>query len=140
MSITSPPTGACPERVTSPAAEVGPTTVAGSTEMLKIDGGLIVSVAVSETNPSVPVMAASVIAAAATVLTVNVAEVLPAAMKTLAGTIVKVLLLFSLTASPPFVAGPVRIAVPVDEDPPVRLLGFREIESRAGGVTVRIAL
>ena len=78
----------------------------------------------------------------ALVLTVNVALVAPAATVTLAGTrATVVLLLESATCAPPAGAGPLNVTVPVDEFPPVTLVGFNASEASVGaggaaGVTV----
>lgn len=78
------------------------------------------------------------------VVTVNVAEVLPAATVTLVGTVATdVLLLARVTTAPPVGAAPVRVTVPVDGLPPVTLVGFSdtdEAEIVTGAVTVRVAL
>ena len=83
-------------------------------------------------------MVTGVDAATALVLTVNVALVAPAATVTLEGTrAVVVLLLESATCAPPEGAGPLSVTVPVEEFPPVTLVGFSEIEERetaTGGV------
>ena len=62
------------------------------------------------------------------VLTVNVALLAPAATVTLAGTIAAaVLSLIRETAAPPVGAGPLRVTVPVEGDPPVTLIGLSAI-------------
>ena len=65
--------------------------------------------------------------ATALVLTANIALVAPAATVTLEGTLAAfVLLLKSATCAPPDGAGPLSVTVPVDEFPPVTLVGFSE--------------
>ena len=72
----------------------------------------------------------------ALVLTVNVALVAPAATVTLDGTrAAVVLLLDNATDAPPAGAAPLNVTVPVDEFPPVTLVGFSasELSVTAGG-------
>jgi hypothetical protein len=70
-------------------------------------------------------------AATALALTVNVALVAPAAIVTLEGTLAAaVSLLESVTIAPPAGAPPLRVTVPVEEFPPVTLVGFSESEER----------
>ena len=70
-------------------------------------------------------------AATALVLTVNVALVAPAATVTLDGTLATVVLLLeSVTTAPPDGAAPLSVTVPVEEFPPVTLVGFTETEER----------
>jgi len=67
-------------------------------------------------------------------LTVNVALVAPAATVTLEGTVAAaVLLLESATCAPPAGASPLSVTVPVEELPPVTLVGFSPSEARLGG-------
>jgi len=67
------------------------------------------------------------------VLTVNVALLAPAATVTLAGTVAAVVLsLDRETAAPPLAAGPLRVSVPVEGDPPVTLIVFSAIEESVG--------
>ena len=67
------------------------------------------------------------------VLTVNVALLAPAATVTLAGTVAAVVLsLDRETAAPPLGAGPLKVTVPVEGDPPVTLIGFSAIEESVG--------
>src|SRR5882762_1225302 len=68
--------------------------------------------------------------ATALVLTVNVALVAPAGTGTLEGTLAAPLLLESATCAPPAGAGPLNVTVPVEEFPPVTLLGFSESDER----------
>jgi hypothetical protein len=67
----------------------------------------------------------------ALVLTVNVALVAPAATVMLEGTVATdVSLLESATCVPPDGAGPLSVTVPVDESPPVMVVGFSDSEER----------
>lgn len=74
-------------------------------------------------------------------LTVNVALVAPAATVTLAGVLATVVLLLdSVTTAPPAGAAPLSVTVPVEEFPPVTLVGFsvsdaRVADAAAGGDT-----
>ena len=83
-------------------------------------------------------------AATELVVTVKVAEVEPPETVTLAGTwAAVVLLLDSATLAPPVGAAPLSVTVPVDEAPPVTLVGFRETEESdtvAAGFTVSVAV
>jgi len=86
-------------------------------------------------------MVTEVDAVTALVATVNVALVAPAATVTLAGVLATVVLLLeSVTVAPPDGAAAVKVTVPVDEFPPVTLVGFRVSEERVArggtGVTV----
>ena len=73
-------------------------------------------------------------AATALVLTVNVALVAPAATVTLDGTLAAVVLLLeSATGAPPAGAAPLSVTVPVEEFPPLTLVGFSATEERVGG-------
>src|SRR6266436_7127590 len=68
--------------------------------------------------------------ATALVLTTNGALVAPAAIVTLGGTLAAPLLLESITGAPPVGAGPLNVTVPVEEFPPVTLVGFSASEER----------
>ena len=70
---------------------------------------------------------------------VKVAEVVPAATSTLAGTVTAGFPLRSVTVAPLVGAGPVKETVPVEERPPTRLLGVKETEVSTGGLMVRVA-
>jgi hypothetical protein len=74
-------------------------------------------------------------------VSVKVAVVAPAETVTLAGTVATgVLLLTSVTITPPVGAGPLNVAVPVEDTPPTRLAGLKKIDESAGGFTVRVAV
>ena len=68
-------------------------------------------------------------AATALVLTVNAALVAPAGTVTLEGTLATVVLLLeSVIVAPPVGAAPLNVTVPVEEFPPVTLVGLSETE------------
>jgi len=62
------------------------------------------------------------------VVTVNVHVVLPAGTVTVSGTVAAVLLLEASTTTPPAPAGPLRVTVPADVEPPPTVVGLRLIE------------
>lgn len=73
------------------------------------------------------------------VVTVNVVEVVPAATVTLEGTVAAlVLLLVSVTTAPPLGARPLRVIVPVEDEPPVTLAGLSVSEESVGGFIVSV--
>jgi hypothetical protein len=79
-------------------------------------------------------------AVTARVVTVKAALVAPAGMVTLAGTVATtVLLLVRVTTAPPVRAGPLSMTLPVEEDPPLTLLGFNTSEVRVGGCAVTVS-
>ncbi len=72
------------------------------------------------------------------VLTLKVALVAPAGTITLEGTLAAPLLLDSATCAPPAGAGPLSVTVPLEDAPPITLVGFsarEETVGRGGGVT-----
>ena len=71
----------------------------------------------------------------------NVAEVALAATVTLEGTVAAdVLLLVSVTTTPPVGAKPFSVTVPVDEVPPVTVVGFRLTPLGTPATTVKLPL
>ena len=75
-------------------------------------------------------LVAVVDAVTALVFTVKVAVVAPATTVTLVGALAAVLLLESMTCAPPPGAGPPNVTMPLDESPPVTLVGFNANEER----------
>lgn len=135
----NPPAGAGPVRVTVPVDAAGPTTAVGFNVIVSSEGGAIVRVADSVTDPTDPEITAWVCAATLTVLTVNIADDLPAAIETLAGTDADLVLDASLTVTPPVPAALVKTAVPVDEVPPAIVVGFSEIPNNVAVLIVNEA-
>jgi hypothetical protein len=78
-------------------------------------------------------MVTAVEAVTALVLTVKVALLAPATTATLEGTRTAPLLLESATCAPPAGAAPLNVRLPVEEFPPVTLVGFSPSEARVGG-------
>jgi hypothetical protein len=136
---TAPSAGAALLRVTVPVEEDPPVTLAGATETLESTGGLIAKAVVC--GPlKLAVMVAEVVVPTAVVLTVKFAVASPAATITLAATVAAALSLDRVTTAPPAGAGPFRVTVPVEEDPPVRLAGLTETEVSTAGLIVRPAV
>lgn len=117
--------------------------VAVTVKVTFVLGGFTVSDAVLVTPAKAAVMVAVVAAVTAAVVAVNVALLAPAATVTLAGTVAAALL-DSDTTAPPAGAALVSVTVPVEEAPPVTLLGLSATVFRlAGGgtgVTVSVAV
>ncbi len=78
----------------------------------------------------------------ATVETVNVALVLPAATVTEAGTVSAALLSVRPTTTPPAGAAVLSVTVPVEGEPPATLVGLTltPVSVGGGGVTVSVAV
>jgi len=133
----APPAGAGALSVTVPVEDCSPpmTLVGFSVSDVRVGGGGGAGVTVSEADVVAPLkvaeMATVADAATALVLTVKVALMAPAATVTLDGTrATVVLLLESVTCAPPVGAGPLSVTVPVEEFPPVTVVGFSESEER----------
>ena len=139
-ATTTPPVGAGPLRVTVPVEDDPPATEVGDKLSDVTAAGFTVSVALTETPVSVPVIFAATVAVTGEVVTVNVVEVDPAGTVTVAGTTALLLLEARLTTKPPVGAGPVRAAVPVEALPPVTVAGVRAIELNAEAVIPKFAL
>lgn len=87
-----------------------------------------------------PVSVTEVLVETAEVDTVKVAELAPEAMLTLAGTVADVLEDDKATTTPAGPAGPLRVAVPVAEFPPMTVVGLTVRLVRLSGPTVRVAV
>jgi hypothetical protein len=138
---TAPPVGAALLNVTVPVEELPPVTLVGFRLTDETAGAFTVKAALC-VPLYVPEIVTEVVVPTATVVTVNVALVAPAATVTFAGTAATdVLLLLSVTTAPPVGAALLNVTVPVEELPPVTLVGFRLTPERAapGAVTVRFA-
>ena len=138
--ILIPPDGAAPVRVTVPFPAVRPMTVVGLNAIDWRAGGITVRVAALLVLPAVAVIVACFVAATDDVFTVNVAEVLPAATVSDAGSVATGELLASFTTTPPEGAGPLRDTVPVEDEPPVTVLGLRFTDCSISGTAVRGAV
>src|SRR5437867_1765021 len=134
-SVTNaPPAGAGPFSLTVPAEDSRPpTTLVGfrlSEERVGA-GAITVSEAVCVTPPKDAEMVTEVVVPTGLVLTVKVVVVAPLGTVTLDGTVATPgLLLDRDTRAPPLGAGPLSVTVPVDELPPVTLVGVKARESR----------
>ena len=128
-----------PLRVTIPVEDVPPVTEVGDTVSVASVGGVMVSVAVCFTEPTVAVTTADVVVETAEVETVNVAVFCPDGTTTFAGTIAAELLELKVTVVPLEGASPVRVTVPVEVVPPETEVGERDRFAKSGGVIVKLA-
>jgi hypothetical protein len=103
-------------------------------------GGLTVSVAVSVTAPRVAVIVATFWDETPTVVALKVTLVWPSGIVAVAGTVTPTRLLLRWTTSPPFPAGPFKLNVPVELEPPLTVLGFKVSEMSSIGLRVSVAV
>jgi len=89
-----------------------------------------------EAPAKVEVIVAVVLDLTDLVLTVKVAEVLPAGMVTVFGAVAELMLLAREITSPPDGAGDPTVTFPMLDLPPLTDAGVKLIEVRTGGVTV----
>ena len=98
-------------------------------------------VALFVTPPAVAETVTEVLAELGDVVTMNVAELPPAATVTLAGTLAtEGVLLDSATTVPPAGAGPLRVTVPVEELPAFTVEGESVNDDGTGGLTVTVVV
>lgn len=140
-SVTgTPPDPAAPPMVTVPTEVFPPGTLVGFSATETSDNGPIERVAVCDVDPSVAVMVAVTEEFTAEVVTVNVADVAPAATDTPVGIVALDELEESPIERPPDGAGPLILTVPVEVKPPVTEFGVNVRSDKAGGVIVRVAV
>ena len=125
---TAPPEGAGPVKVTVPVELLPPVTLVGLTLRELTPGGFTVRLADALLLWYVAEMVATAWILTAVVVAVKVALVAPAGTVTLVGTLTAVLLSCRLTTAPPEGATEDRVTVPVEEFPPVTLVGLRLTE------------
>lgn len=140
MAPQIPPLGAGPASVTVPVNEVPPTTELEDSFKLTKRSGVTVTFAVLVELPDLAVIALVNAEPTAIVVSLNVAELAPAAMVTLAGGEAIYPLDERVTATPPAGASPLRVTVPVGEVPAITGEGVIVKPSRAGGLIVSVAV
>ena len=133
---TSPPLPAALESVTVPVAPLPPTTLVGLTAMEDRVGvadaaGFTVSAVVRDAPLYDAVIVTAVEVVTLLVVTVKVLLVAPAGTVTLAGTDAALELSESETTAPPLGAAALSVTVPVEELPPVTLVGLTVTDDRA---------
>lgn len=137
---TTPAAGAAALRVTVPVEFVPPVTDVGDTDSPLNPPGVMVSDAVPLLVPFFAVIVAVAEAVTVLVVTVNVAVVAPVATVTEVGTVALVEFEERVTITPADGAGPVRVTVPVEGEPPITDVGLRASAESEGGFTVRFAV
>ena len=135
-----PPVGAVPLRVTVHVEDVPPVTEVGETVNVDRDGGVTVSVVVTNGEPLLAVIVALTLVAVGVVLIVKLADVAPAGTVTLVGVDAYALLEVSGTVDPPEGAAPFKVSVPVDEFPPTTEVGATDRLAGTGGTTVKVVV
>lgn len=138
--IATPPVGALPESVTVPVELVPPSTVLGDNVKLRSTAGLIVRLAVFVIPAADAVIVAVTELATEVVVTVKLADVAPAGMVMVAGTVALLLLDERFTTNPPAGAALKSATVPLDSVPPTTGLGEIEIPFSPDGVTVSVVV
>jgi len=135
----SPALGAEPEMETFPVVAEPPAMVEALSVIPFNSGGSTVKVAPIDVEDRLAVIFAVCEVDTAFVVTPNVAESLPAATTTLAGTTASLELLASLIVSPPVGADEEILTVPLADAPPGRLVGLTSTEESVGAFTVKSA-
>ena len=136
---TTPPAGDGPFNVTVPVEAFPPPTELGESVRLAGRFGVMLRAAETGDIPIVAEMLADVEAGTARVVTVKVAEVEPAAIITLEGTVALTLSEERMTTAPPVAAGPDSVTVPVEDVPLITEVGESVRFAGSGGASARIA-
>lgn len=136
---TAPLAGAGPLIVTVPIEVVPTATVAGSKLRDESTAGLMVSVV-----ELVPLRLAEIVAdvmeLTPAVRIGKLAAVAPPGTVRVSGTCAAMSVVDSVTEAPPAGAGPLRVTVPVEDAPPVRVFGLNETDEIVAGLIVRVAV
>lgn len=130
-ATTCPPTGAGSAKVTVPVVPYPPVILDGLNETVAGTTGRTLRVPVTVTPFAAAETVAVLGADAIVVVTVNEADVAPAATVTAAGTVTPAVLLDNATDNPPEGAGPTRATVAVAFCPPTTLDGAMTNEAGA---------
>lgn len=136
----TPPVGAGPLRVNVPVEGAPPCTIGGLTLTLTMLGALIAKAAWAVVTPKVPVIVAEVEIATAFVVTVKLTELVPAATVTELGTVAEPVFDDKVTTAPLEPALPLRVTVPIEEVPPMTVVGLTVTLDSVAGVTVKFAV
>lgn len=131
-----PPVGAGSSRDTVPTVVLPPAILAGFSTRLVIDGGSMVSETPIEDDESDAIIFAVVAFATEEVVTLNAANVAPAATKTLDGAFADGELLERLIFVPAAGAGPVSETVPTQLEPPATVVLLNVNRLSPGASTV----
>ena len=137
---TVPPVPAGPLKVTVPVEEWVPVTDVGFKVNEVSVAGLMVRVAVFEVLPCVAVIVAVVTELTAVVEIVKVPVVAPAATVTDAGTVALAVLELKVITLPDDPAGPLKVTVPVEDEPPETVAGLIVKEENVAGLIVSVAV
>jgi len=131
LKFTTAPNGpAAAFKVIVPVVEVPPATLELRT-LREVSGGMVTSkVTVFFVEPNEALTAPDALVETGSELTVNVAEVWPAEIRTVAGTVKKGLPLLSATVWYPTGTGADNVTVHVARLPPTKLVTFEEIPTR----------
>jgi hypothetical protein len=132
--------GAAPLMVTKPVEDWPPYTEAGERDRPVNPAGFTVNTAERVPLPRVAPIVTLNGAATVTVPILNVAEVPPAGIDTVAGTVATEELEERAMTIPPEGAGALSVAVPVETAPPITTDGVRMRLTMVGGLTVNTAV
>jgi len=138
--IERPPAGAALLIVRVPVEDTPPATVVGLSATAVSVGAVMDSAALELEPFDEAVMFAVAFAPTATVVTLKVPVVAPAAIVAVAGTVAAALSEARLTLSPPVGAALLIVIVPVEPLPPTKPVGFRLTPVTFGPVTPSVAV